>query len=236
MISSCERPQGIRAGDESAIRPMEYPVFPGMAVDGSSDGQQAAAEQEAKREEALARQLDAARREAIEQGKRMATAESSAWRQQRAEELARTTEAFRASRDEYLIELEKEVVQLALGIAARILHRESQMDPLLLSGAVRRALGQLADSTEVRLRVSANEQLWTDVVRLMPGLALRPQVVTDPDLPAGGLILESSLGTVDLSVPAQLREIERSFFDRGESRNEGPRGVGAGQAQAEEAR
>ena len=36
------------------------------------------------------------------------------------------------------------MVKLALAIAARILRREAQTDPLLLTGAVRVALGQLA--------------------------------------------------------------------------------------------
>ncbi len=35
-------------------------------------------------------------------------------------------------------------MKLALAVAARILRREAQMDPLLLTGAVRVALGQLA--------------------------------------------------------------------------------------------
>ena len=44
---------------------------------------------------------------------------------------------FITVRDHYLAQVEQEVVRLALSIATRILHREVQMDPLLLSGAVR---------------------------------------------------------------------------------------------------
>ena len=47
-------------------------------------------------------------------------------------------------RDRYLHAVEHEVVKLALAVAARILRREAQMDPLLLTGAVRVALGQLS--------------------------------------------------------------------------------------------
>jgi flagellar biosynthesis/type III secretory pathway protein FliH len=57
----------------------------------------------------------------------------------------------------------------------------------------------------------------------MPGLSLRPQVVADPDLPGCTVVLESSLGSVDLSVRAQLEEIARGFFDRVETRSEGER-------------
>ncbi|HEY1810228.1 MAG TPA: FliH/SctL family protein [Acidobacteriaceae bacterium] len=216
---------------ESAIRPMEYPVLEGVPVPGGAFSPEPAADGglvEAKpsaQEEAFALQLETVRHEAVEQGKQLGAAESSAWRQQRAAELARATEAFRAGRDTYLAQVEKEVVRLALAIAERILYRESQLDPLLLSGAVRTALGQLADSTEVRLRVPADQrELWTEVVRLMPGLSLRPQVLAAAELSGCAVALESSLGTVDLSTRAQLDEIERGFFDRSQDSSEDDRG------------
>ena len=99
------------------------------------------------------------------------------------------------------------------------------MDPLLLSGAVRVALGQLAETAETRLRVpAAEEELWTQMLRLMPNLALRPELVADERLQAGDAVLEAQTGSVDLGVRAQLEEIERGFFDLLESR-EGVRGA-----------
>ncbi len=68
-------------------------------------------------------------------------------------------------------------MKLALAVAARILRREAQMDPLLLTGAVRVALGQLAASSEVRLLVPpAKLDLWTETIALVPNLALKPVV------------------------------------------------------------
>lgn len=217
MTSSCDVRESMTG--EVAIRPMEYPILhdkPGSSGLSVSNGENSGAvtKPDARAEE-FARQLEAVRREAIEQGKQTAAAESSAWRQHRAAELAGALEAFRNSQDSYLAQVEKEVVRLALAIAERILNRESQLDPLLLSGAVRRALGQVANCVEVRLRVAAEQrELWAEVVRLMPGLPLRPQVVVDTELKGCAVILESSLGMVDLSVHAQLREIEAGVFDR----------------------
>jgi len=54
-------------------------------------------------------------------------------RQQAADWIA----GFAEERDRYLREVEHEVVSLSLAVAARILRREAQMDPLLLTGAVR---------------------------------------------------------------------------------------------------
>lgn len=131
----------------------------------------------------------------------------------RAAELARLTQQFASERDRYLERIETEVVRLALAIAARILRREAQTDPLLLLGAVRVALGQLAGATRLRLRVpAAHAALWKDAVALLPSRAPRPEIVSDEAMRLGECVLESELGSVDLAVPAQLAEIERRLF------------------------
>jgi flagellar assembly protein FliH len=133
----------------------------------------------------------------------------------RMEQSTRLIQSFTNAREHYLRQVEQEVVSLALAIAARILRREAQMDPLLLTGAVRAALGQLSNSTEVRLRVPATEQqLWRETIAHIPNLGVRPSVEADEDMRLGDCIVETSLGSVDLSTRAQLGEIERGFLDR----------------------
>jgi len=138
-------------------------------------------------------------------------------------QLQSALEGFCEERDKYFGQVEQEVVRLALGIAARILHRESQIDPLLLAGAVRVALGQLADNTGVTLRVpAADHGMWEETLRLMPNLPLRPNVVGDPEVGPEECVLETKLGSADLGVRAQLAEIERGFFDLLEQRPRSP--------------
>lgn len=133
----------------------------------------------------------------------------------RAEQCVRLLEQFHAERDRYFEAVEPQVVRLALAVAARILRREAQMDPLLLSGAVRVALGQLSASTEVRLRApSADLELWADAIAHLPNLAPRPVVVAGENMRLGECVLETELGKVDLGITPQLAEIERGFFDR----------------------
>lgn len=122
---------------------------------------------------------------------------------------------FQEEQEKYFRAVEHEVVELALAIAARILRREAQMDPLLLTGAVRVALGQLSHSTEVRLCVPGGEAaLWREAIAHVPNLALRPEVVARDSMLTGDCVLETELGSVDLGLRAQLDEIERGFFDR----------------------
>jgi flagellar assembly protein FliH len=42
-------------------------------------------------------------------------------------------------REQYFVRAEAEIVQLALAIAAKILHREAQVDPMLVATLVRMA-------------------------------------------------------------------------------------------------
>lgn len=133
----------------------------------------------------------------------------------RIEQFARLVERFDSQRKHYFESAEAEVVQLALAVAARILRRESQMDPLLLTGAVRVALGQLSSTTQVRLCVPAADlELWTQTIAHVPNLGVTPVVVADEKMQLGECMLECELGSVDLGIASQLAEIERGFFDR----------------------
>lgn len=175
------------------------------------------------------RQVEEARREGVEQGHAAEGRARTELLKQCSAGLTRAMEKFVADRDRYLGAVEHEVVRLALAIAARVLHREAHMDPLLLSGAVRVALGQLGEAAEVKLRVPEAEQdLWSEMLRLMPNLALRPELVPDDRLHAGEAVLEAHSGSVDLGVRAQLEEIERGFFDLIESREGGRHGGAPG--------
>jgi len=132
-----------------------------------------------------------------------------------AEQASRLADGFHAERSRYFEVVESEVVKLALAVAARILRREAQMDPLLLTGAVRVALGQLSATTQVRLRVPpADLDLWTDTVAHLPSRSQKPVVIPGEGMRLGDCVMETELGSVDLGVRAQLGEIERGFFDR----------------------
>jgi flagellar assembly protein FliH len=149
----------------------------------------------------------------------LATAE-----ERRGAQAAELIESFSTERDRYLQAVEHEVVDLALAVAARILRREAQMDPLLLTGAVRVALGQLSASTQVRLRVPAAElEMWTASVALFPNLPVKPTVLAGEGMRLGDCAIETELGSVDLGIRSQLGEIERGFFDRAGGRPASPR-------------
>ena len=129
-----------------------------------------------------------------------------------AEERARVVlvgEEFARERSRYFADVEAEIVRLALAIAARVLHRESKLDPLLLAGVVRVALEKVKEDGATVLRVPVSE------VEMWRGLALSGvmDVAGDERMDAGECLLETSVGKVELGVSAQMEEIEKGFFD-----------------------
>jgi len=133
--------------------------------------------------------------------------------------IGRALEEFKTQRDAYFSRVEPEVVQLALSIARKILHREAQMDPLLLTGMVHVALEKLDQGTRVRLRAHPDEvHFWNRYFSESQALPLAPEIVGDTSLQHGECALETEIGHTQISLDTQLKEIEQGFFDLLEQR------------------
>lgn len=128
--------------------------------------------------------------------------------------IAATIEKFKKEREAYFTRIEPEVVKLALAIARKILHREAQMDPLLLAGMVRVALEKTEGGTRVRLWAHpADIPFWNTHFSQAGSSQPPPELVGDPALHRGECSLETEVGSTQISLEAQLKEIEQGFFD-----------------------
>jgi flagellar assembly protein FliH len=133
--------------------------------------------------------------------------------------IAAAIEKFRAEREAYFSRIEPEVVQLALAIARKILHREAQMEPLLLEGMVHVALEKIDAGTRVRLWAHpADIHFWNEHFSQPGGLKPAPELIGDPALKRGECALETEVGSTQISLDTQLKEIEQGFFDLLEQR------------------
>jgi flagellar assembly protein FliH len=122
-------------------------------------------------------------------------------------------DAFAHERQAYFSQVESEVVRLALAIAARVLHREAQVDPMLLAALVRVAVEKMHEGTSVTLRVAPGTAAkWRDYL----GGTINGSTITvneDPQADPEGCILETELGTANFAIESQLKEVEQGFFD-----------------------
>ncbi len=157
------------------------------------------------KEEEMKRSLEQGREEGLAEGER---------RRREGLEVERSAvghlcTSFAKERKQYFAEVEGEVVKLALAIAARVLQRESALDPALLKGVVNVALAKLGDGKGAVLRMNPTEQdSWAAEMK-HAGI----EVAVDASLEPGELRLEAAGGVAELGIAAQLVEIERGFFD-----------------------
>jgi flagellar assembly protein FliH len=108
---------------------------------------------------------------------------------------------------------------LALAISRKILHREAQMDPLLLTGMVHVALEKVDSATRVRMRANpADIHYWNEYFSQAGAARAVPELIGDAALQHGECALETDIGSTQISLDIHLKEIEQGFFDLLEQR------------------
>jgi flagellar assembly protein FliH len=213
----------IKPGAKSVSRlefyPLDRPVPVAEKEEDNISGAEALPQQEEAREgpqqsqtEQMLERVEIARSEATAEARLLWQAELEERIAEERTRLQRVEEEFHQQRTRYFAGVESEIVRLALAIAARVLHREAKLDPLLLTGVVKVALEKVAKDSSVVLRVPVSEvERWQEVFASHQESALK--LVGDERLGADECVLETNVGRVELGVTAQLEEIERGFFD-----------------------
>jgi len=137
-------------------------------------------------------------------------------------QISAAVRSFSKDRADYFARVETEVVRLSLSIARKILHRESQIDPLVLTGVVHVALQKLNGETSVTIRARHDEvRFWKDYFKQSEDIFPAVTITADPALSQGHVVLETDFGTTEISLETQLKEIEQGFFDLLEQRPKG---------------
>lgn len=147
------------------------------------------------------------------QGHAAALEENAAVHNQLVERLARSVEEVSGLKQRLRREAERELVELSLAIARRILHREMTVDPEALHGIVVAALSRLDQREISEVRVHPEQAPFIQACLAAMGLPQRIEVLPDRSLERGGLILKTGRGNIDASVETQLAEISRGLSD-----------------------
>jgi flagellar assembly protein FliH len=148
--------------------------------------------------------------EGLAQGERQAVARLEKDLEQERKRVADTIVEFQRQRTDYFAKVEIELVHLALAIAAKILHRESQVDRMVVAGLVKAMIERLQQKTKIIVRIRPEDaESWRHYFRDNVNV----QVVEDFALEPKACLLETELGIADLGLDAQLKEVEQGFFD-----------------------
>jgi flagellar assembly protein FliH len=161
----------------------------------------------------ISEMLNRARAEAVAATEKRLREEYEARSAAEAAKIRHALEQFLDERKNYFSRVESDVVHLALAIAAKILHREAQVDPMLVAALVRVAVDKLHDGSSVSVRISpARAGKWREYLA-NPLNGSTVSVVEDAHLGPDDCILETDLGSANFSIDAQLKEVEQGFFD-----------------------
>lgn len=155
----------------------------------------------------------AERREATEAGRRQGDQEARAELLPVMERLNASIAEIAAMRSDLRRRAERDVVQLALLIARRVLHRQLNVDDNALTAIARVAFERLTRAESYI--VTVHPRFAAAVASALPASqASRVQIKPDPECQPGTLTIRSTEGVIDASVDAQLDEISRGLTDR----------------------
>jgi flagellar assembly protein FliH len=106
---------------------------------------------------------------------------------------------------------ERELVQLSVAIARRILQREVSVDPELTAALAHIALERLGGSSPATVRLHPDDHAIVTAGQVAIG-GRQVQILADPAISRGGCLVESEFGFIDASVDAQVDEIARAVL------------------------
>ena len=208
---------------EFQIASLEYRDIAGQFISASGDGSmegapiksgRAAVRAEVEMSEAeLAARIQQERADARNQAEQTLRQDFEAKLAANREQIVAAIAAFEGKQTTYFARVEAEVVQLALAIAAKILHREAQVDPMLVAALVRITIEKMSEGSAVTVRVgSGRARQWQQYFAAQPGPA-RVVVIEDEGLTNQDCLVETELGSTNMGLDSQLKEVEQGFFD-----------------------
>ena len=129
-----------------------------------------------------------------------------------AKKLAATLDDLMRVRNDMIRHTEKQMVQLALAVARRVVHREISLDANALVTMMRVALERVSDAARVTVRLNPADHQAVGAVLAEAPASGQVTLAADGRVPRGGCKVESEYGDIDAGVDAQIQEIARALL------------------------
>lgn len=127
--------------------------------------------------------------------------------------LAQTLEELQSLRADLIRRTEREVVELSLAIARKVLQREVSLDPELLLAMARVALDRLADVATASIRLHPEDFNLTVAARGSTTVSSHGvQIVADATVRRGGCVVQSEFGAVDVGISDQIDQLTHALL------------------------
>ncbi len=143
--------------------------------------------------------------------------------QQKCSELESLVAAINEKQNTFFMRMEREVIELAIAIAAKVVEREVEAHPEIVVEQVRRCVRRLHERERLCVRVNPSdvETVRAAKAELMAGHdgLHRMDVVDDRRVAKGGCVVESQSGILDARLDRQLKEVGRVLLEASENGN-----------------
>jgi flagellar assembly protein FliH len=127
--------------------------------------------------------------------------------------IAQTLEELGRLRKAIIRDTERQMVQLALALARRLVHREVSMDPTLVAAMAHVALERLGDAAPATIKLHPDDFAVISGQRGTAWEGAQVTILPDPAVTRGGCVVESDFGTVDGQIDAQFEQMSRALLD-----------------------
>lgn len=126
--------------------------------------------------------------------------------------VAQTIEELAGLRQTIIRETERQMVQLALLLARKVVARELTTDPDLVAAMAHVALDRLGESTPATIRLNPEDYAVVTAGRGPGWAGAQVQVVPDAAVARGGCVVDSEFGLVNGTLDAQFAELTRALL------------------------
>lgn len=134
--------------------------------------------------------------------------------EQAAEAFEQATLELTKVRPQILAETERELVELALAIARRVLQREFDAKPSLVIELAKQGIAALAESDRILVRVGASldDSITSSLAQTMARKGAAFEILRDDHLPPFGCVVETEFGRVDESLDSRFAHVESTLL------------------------
>lgn len=147
------------------------------------------------------------------QGERAGAEASASRAEAMLRRLAQTLDDLQGLRGDLIRRTEREVVELSLAIARKVLQREVSLDHDLMLAMARVALDRLADVSTASIRLHPDDYAGVMLGRGPSAVTTHGvQIVADASVRRGGCVVQSEFGSVDIGVATQIDELTHALF------------------------
>jgi flagellar assembly protein FliH len=126
---------------------------------------------------------------------------------------AQSLEEVAFLREKLIKAAERDLVELSIEIAKKLVHREIQIDEKIIATLVRVALERLAVKNGIKVTVNPlDAKILDDELQDLLGEEGAIDLKTDEELRRGDCVVESDYGSIDARISQQFKEIEEGLL------------------------